>query len=188
MTKLTELFDQLQKFPEPPLHTWQPNEVLDIDLRIDANGQWYHQGTLIERQKLVKLFSSILRVEENGEYYLITPRLKYPVAVEDVPFQAVELKRQGSGRTQELVFRTNVDDVVLAGESHPIYVNTDSELAQPAPYIEVRNGLRAKISRAVYYELIELLEPAPEQSDNKKQTVGVYSGGEFFAFGEILTT
>lgn len=180
MDRYTHLFDQLRGFKTPPVAQWQPRETLDIGLRIAADGRWYYQGAVIERWRMVKLFGSVLRVEPDGRHCLVTPRLKYPVAVDDAPFQAVELKRQGAGREQNLIFRTNVDDVVLADRDHPIRVTTDPVTGQPSPCVEVRDGLQAKICRSVYYELAELLEP---QEKNIK-ILGVYSSGVFFGFGE----
>lgn len=181
-----QLFEQLREFKIPPVAQWHPRQSLDIDLRIAADGRWYYQGSVIERRRMVKLFGSVLRLESDGRYCLVTPRLKYPVTVDDAPFQAVELRRQGAGRAQNLVFRTNVDDVVLADRAHPIQVTTDPCSGQPSPCVEVRDGLRAKISRAVYYELAQILEPAEDGEDaaeDNQPVLGVYSAGVFFPFG-----
>ena len=112
--------------------------------------------------------------------------------MDDAPFQAVELKRRGAGPEQNLIFRTNVDDVVLADREHPIRVTTDPSSGQPSPCVEVRDGLQAKISRAVYYELAQLLEPAGREEDDDEsggevsgRILGVYSAGEFFPFGRL---
>ena len=197
MPEIEQLFEQLRGFKIPPVAQWQPRETLDIGLRIAADGRWYYRESVIERRRIVQLFGSVLRLEPDGRYCLVTPRLKYPVTVEDAPFQAVELHRQGSGRAQKLVFRTNLDDVVAAGRNHPIQVTTDPRSGQPSPYVEVRDGLRAKICRPVYYELAQLLEPAApaargdadaaDAADDKNETggemLGVYSAGVFFPFG-----
>ncbi len=184
---LAHLFAHAQGFKIPPLQHWQPRQTMDLNLRIAANGQWYHQATLIKRHRLVKLFASLLRREADGAHYLVTPRLKYPVTVEDAPFQAVELKRQWVGAQQNLIFRTNMDDVVLADRAHPIRVQIAAASAQPSPYVEVRDGLQAKICRSVYYELSHLLESADAQSvpDERAahEIVGVRSAGQFFLFG-----
>ena len=191
MDPYANLFDQLRGFKIPPVAQWHPRETLDIGLRIAADGRWYYQGTVIERRRMVKLFGSVLRVERDGRHCLVTPHLKYPVAVDDAPFQAVELKRRGAGREQNLIFRTNVDDVVLADREHPIRVTTDPVSGQPSPCVEVRDGLQAKISRAVYYELAQLLEPAGREDDAESggevsgRILGVYSAGEFFPFGRL---
>ena len=191
MDPYANLFDQLRGFKIPPVAQWHPRETLDIGLRIAADGRWYYQGAVIERRRMVKLFGSVLRVERDGRHCLVTPHLKYPVSVDDAPFQAVELKRRGAGREQNLIFRTNVDDVVLADRKHPIRVTTDPSSGQPSPCVEVRDGLQAKISRAVYYELAQLLEPAGREDDDESggdvsgRILGVYSAGEFFPFGRL---
>ena len=192
MDPYANLFDQLRGFKIPPVAQWHPRETLDIGLRIAADGRWYYQGAVIERRRMVKLFGSVLRVERDGRHCLVTPHLKYPVSVDDAPFQAVELKRRGAGREQNLIFRTNVDDVVLADRKHPIRVTTDPVSGQPSPCVEVRDGLQAKISRAVYYELAQLLEPAGREDGDIEsggevsgRILGVYSAGEFFPFGRL---
>ena len=203
MSEIKQLFDQLQEFKLLPVNKWHPNKSLDIGLHITANGEWYYQGSLIQRQRLVKLFCSVLRLERDGCYFLVTPQLKYPVAVDDAPFQAVELSQQGVGPDQNLIFRTNVNDVVLADRDHPIEVRVNPESGQPSPYVEVRDGLKAKICRSVYYELAQLLQPVESngkhardenpQSDNTqannvrgdREVVGVYSAGQFFPFGSL---
>lgn len=204
-----QLFDQLQGaqlhgFKTPPIAQWHPRKTQDIDMRIAADGRWYYQGTVIERSRMVKLFGALLRLESDGIHYLVTPHVKYPIAVDDAPFQAVELNRQGLGQAQNLIFRTNVDDVVVADAVHPICIITSTG-GQPSPYIEVRNGLRAKISRAVYYELAHMIQPAEWESDRENnaaenhavgnnsakdnftednaEVLGVYSAGVFFPFG-----
>ena len=175
------LFDQLRGFKTPPVAQWHPCKTLDIGLRITTDGRWHCHGSAIERRAMVKLYGSVLRVEGDGRHFLVTPQLKYPVAVDDAPFQAVELNRQGAGGAQRLFFRTNVDDVVLADRAHPIRVTTDPASGSPAPYLEVRDGLQAKISRSVYYQLVPLLEPDGGAEDQAE--VGVRSAGVFFSFG-----
>ncbi|MGI9311252.1 MAG: DUF1285 domain-containing protein [bacterium] len=195
MTQIENLFAQLDAIERAPVARWHPRESLDIGLRVDADGQWRCRGSTIARARMVKLFGSVLRLDADGRHYLVTPRVKYPVAVADAPFRAVELRRRKSGRAQELFFRTNMDDVVRADREHPIQVR-----AGPAPYVEVRDGLQAKITRAVYYELTELLETlgereardevnrdgeddGDESGDEDGEVLGVYSAGEFFLFG-----
>lgn len=168
------------------ISAWNPRETLDIDLRIAADGTWHHQNAPINRPRMVKFFASLLRREnvhqknhENKKsrekYALITPHLKYPVKVEDAPFLAVELRRRGGGKNQELFFRTNVDDVARADADHPISAANFSGV----PEIEIRAGLRAKLSRPVWLELAELLIP----SEKDAGVFGVYSAGSFFAVG-----
>jgi len=179
-----QAFGGLRRAVTPPLHGWQPRQSLDIGLRIAADGQWYYRGSVIRRRRLVALFGSVLRLEPDGGHYLITPRLKYPVTVDDAPFQAVEVQRQGAGRAQNLVFRTNVDDWVLADRAHPVRVETDPGTGRVSPRIEVRDGLQARICRSVYYELARMLEPDNNAND-EGEILGIYSAGEFFPFGRL---
>lgn len=143
----------------------------DIGLKIARDGTWYYEGSPIGRKPLVKLFASVLRREKDG-FYLVTPVEKVPIEVEGEPFMAVSMTCEGEGRQQVLTFRTNVDDVVSAGPAHEIGFRDE---AGRAPYVDVRDGLRAQLARPVYYELAELVVDAGEGP-------GVWSGGVFFPF------
>lgn len=145
----------------------------DIGLKIARDGTWFYEGTPIGRKPLVKLFASVLRREKDG-FYLVTPVEKVPIEVEGEPFVAVGMTAAGEGKSQILTFRTNVDDIVAAGPSRKIGFRALKEGGQ-APYVEVRDGLRAQLARSVYYELAELAVDAGEGS-------GVWSGGAFFPF------
>jgi uncharacterized protein len=148
----------------------------DIGLKIGRDGTWYYQGGAIARKGLVKLFATVLRLEEDGRYYLVTPVEKVPIEVESLPFVAVEMRREGRGETQTLIFRTNVDDVVTADAEHPLGFQR-GELAGFTPFVQVRGGLNARLSRPVYYDLAAL---AVERGGPEK--FGVWSGGTFFPF------
>jgi hypothetical protein len=150
----------------------------DIGLKIGRDGTWYYQGSPIQRKGLVKLFASVLRLEDDGAYYLQTPVEKVPIAVEGMPFVAVEMQREGEGETQALTFRTNVDDVVTAGPSHPLGFEAEGS-GGFTPCVLVRGGLKARLTRAVYYELAPLADEGPG-----REASGVWSGGAFFAFPE----
>jgi uncharacterized protein len=145
----------------------------DIGLKIARDGTWYYQGGPINRKPLVKLFASVLRCEDDG-FYLVTPVEKVPIAVEAEPFVAVAVTCEGDGPEQRLTFRTNVDDVVTAGAEHAIGFRPEPEGGH-APFVEVREGLRARLARPVYYELAEL---AVETDTG----TGVWSDGAFFPF------
>ena len=109
----------------PPVHLWNPEHCGDIDMRIKADGSWWHEGTRIGREKLVRLFSTILRKDEDGETYLVTPYEKVIVHVEDAPFLAIRVDRAGApGPDQRLVFTTNVGDFAVAGPDLPLRVVT----------------------------------------------------------------
>ena len=163
-----------------PVHDWQPSHVADIDLRISRDGTWYYQGSPIYRVRLVKLFASVMR-HDDDDYYLVTPVEKLRIQVDDAPFVAVEMDREGRGESQRLLFRTNVDDVVEAGPRHPIRVVIDPLSGEPSPYIRVRNRLEALISRPVFYQMADL---ALMENDASTIEFGVWSGGCFFTLGE----
>lgn len=168
-------------------------EASDLDIRIARDGTWFHQGSVIHRKALVKLFASVLRRDGEGSYWLQTPVEKGRISVEDVPFVAVELSVKGQGRGQTLSFRTNLDDWVEAGAAHPLRIaagatqnageGNGDERVGPRPYIEVRDGLEARILRPVYYELAELAVSAPAGDGAPPGTLGVWSGGLFFPLG-----
>lgn len=179
-SSLAGLFEEVEGFKVPPIERWRPQRVVDLDFRIDGGGGWWHQGGRIGRERMVKLFASLLRIEGDGRHYLITPQVKYVVAVEDAAFQAVELRRRvGEEGGQDLVFRTNVDEVVVAGRGHPIRVREREQegVVSLVPYVGVRDGLEARICRSVYYELVEWVEEG-------REGFGVWSGGVFFGLGE----
>jgi len=158
-----------------------PAELADLDMRIARDGTWYYRGSPINRIPLVKLFASVLRRESDGSYWLLTPAERGRVVVEDVPFVAVAVEVQGTGRGQQLIFRTNLDEIVTAGPDHPLRVETAAD-GTPAPYILVRPGLEARLARPVFYELAEL---GHEEQVGGKEQFGIWSGGMFFRLGEI---
>ena len=109
---------RLPKGKLPPVHLWHPEHAIDIGMRITRDGVWLHEGAPIARARMVKLFATILRRDDDERYYLVTPVEKRRIRVVDAPFVAVELSASGAGRDQTLVFRTNVDDLVRASESN----------------------------------------------------------------------
>ncbi len=181
MPDIETLFDQLEAFVPAPLADWRPEKTVDIDLRIDATGVWHYQGSPIRRHRISKLFSTVLSLEDK-EYYLVTPPVKYRISVDDAPFLAVEMNRQGQGANQSLYFRTNMDEVVLADRDHPIVVEIDSQTGEPSPYIEVRNGLDAKMTRSVFYQMAELAV-STDNVDAGSVNYGLHSAGTLFIVG-----
>lgn len=166
--------------PLPPVHLWNPQNCGDIQMEIRADGSWWHEGSKIKRERLVKLFSRILRKDPDGKIYLVTPYEKVIVHVEDAPFLAVRVDRVGQpGMDQTLVFKTNLGDIVTAGADLPIRVETDPETLEPSPYVLVRGGLEAKLTRPVFYELADMAE-AYEGSAGQ---LGVWSQKQFFELG-----
>ncbi len=164
--------------PHPPLHLWNPAERPDIGLAIERDGTWTHQGGAFTRQKLVKLFASVLRREADGRYFVVTPVEKVPVRVVDAPFMAVELEVRGDGERQKLIWRTNVDDAVIAGPDHPIRFEAEASDGAPIPYVMIRDGLEARVPRSLYYDLVDLAVVA---STGDTEQFGVWSAGKFFA-------
>ena len=164
----------------PPVDAWQPTVKKDMGLRIGRDGAWHYLGSPIARPSLVRLLSRVMK-REGEDFFLVSPVEKLRIAVEDAPFLAVELECSGESQSQRLIFRTNVDDVVIAGKAHPIWVNEDPLSGEPAPYIEVRDGLWALINRSVYYELAERVIPSP----NSPGQLGVFSEGCFFELGSV---
>ncbi len=157
----------------PPVERWNPAHCGDSEMRIARDGTWYHQGSPIGRQALVRLFSTILRREENGSHVLVTPAEKLDIAVEDAPFVAVEMKAEGEGAAMALGFRLNTGDLVTAGPGHALRFEERGD--GPRPYLHVRGGLDALVARPVYYQLAEIA------LSNGSDPPGVWSDGAFFA-------
>jgi len=154
----------------------------DFGIRIARDGTWFYHDSPIRRLPLVKLFASVLRREADGQYWLVTPAERGRIAVEDAPFVAVELEASGQDKDQSLTFRTNLDDRVVAGESHPLRVATDPATGEPRPYILVKPGLEALLLRPVFYHLIER---GHEATIDGKPQFGVWSSGKFFPLGAL---
>jgi len=138
----------------PPVEKWNPPYCGEIDMRIARDGTWFYMGTPIGRAALVRLFSTVLRKDEDGRTYLVTPVEKIAIGIEDAPFVAVEMNAREEGGEPVLTFRTNVGDVVEAGVDHPIRFVTAKGNDGVKPYVVVRGRLEALMSRPVMYELI----------------------------------
>nr|WP_245344979.1 DUF1285 domain-containing protein [Asticcacaulis solisilvae] len=158
-----------------PVDQWHPAFCGDIDMRIATNGVWFYNGTPIERPAMVRLFSRILRREDDS-YYLVTPVEKVRIAVDDAPFVAVGMNRDG----EALTFHTHVGDVVTADADHPLRFEIDADGAV-RPYIEVRNALEARLTPAVARELLALAIP-------RDGWFGISSKGAFFAISANTLT
>jgi hypothetical protein len=158
----------------PPVHLWNPAHSGEIDIVIQRDGAWRHEGALISREALVRLFSTVLRKDPDG-YWLVTPVEKMKITVEDAPFVAVRVDRDG----EALKFLTNVGDEVTAGPDNPIRVETGLD-GEPRPYLHVRRGLEALINRPVFYELVEMAE---ERATAEGPQLGVASNGAWFPVG-----
>ena len=158
--------DALRQIRQPAAQTF--------DIRIASDGSWYHEGGLIGRPALVKLFASVLRREPDGSYWLVTPAERGTITVDDVPFVVVAMHVDGAGSDQEIWFRTNVDDDLLLGPDHPLRMRGDPDTDDLRPFIDVRDNLEARLSRPVFYELATL---SVIGMDGR---FGVWSNGMFF--------
>jgi len=164
----------------PPVERWNPDHCGDIDMVIRRDGSWWYNGSPIGRPAMVKLFSTVLRRDEDEKYYLVTPVEKLGITVEDAPFLAVELVSEGKGEGRTLAFRLNTEDYVIAGPDNRLRVEVDGKTGEPRPYLHVRRGLEALVSRSVFYELVAL---AMEEC-GEGETLGLWSRGMFFSLGE----
>ena len=161
----------------PPVHLWHPEHCGEIDIVIRRDGLWFHEGTPIGREALVRLFSTVLRKDPDG-FHLVTPVEKMKITVEDAPFIAVRVDQVG----ESLKFLTNVGDELVADADHAIRVEIDPSSGEPRPYLHVRRGLEALIARPVFYELVEL---AKERQTSEGPQLGVSSDGAWFAIGPV---
>lgn len=180
---LAEIAAALAERRLPPVDQWNPEHCGDSDMRIAADGHWFHAGSPIGRPAMVRLFSSILRREADGSHVLVTPVEKLSIAVDDAPFLAVEVVSEGEGRERQLAFRLQTDDLVLAGPDHPLRIETAAD-GTPRPYLHVRGPtdrpLEALLNRPVFYQLVDLAlaEQRPGEAP------GLWSGGTYFAFAD----
>jgi hypothetical protein len=175
--KQTSRLEALAGTIEAQIRGRDPPYCGDIGLAIRSDGTWTYRGSPIERLALVKLFARVLRREADGRYMLVTPAEKVDVTVEDAPFLAVEMEVAGEGVAQRLTFRTNVDDIVTCGPDHPMRFVTEAGSGGLKPYLHVRGRLEALLTRALYYDLVELAVPP---SPTAPGGLGIWSGGILF--------
>jgi hypothetical protein len=159
-----------------PVERWDPPYCGDIGLKICADGTWVYRDSPIRREGLIKLFASVLSKDVDGRTYLVTPAEKVDVEVEDAPFLAVEMEVHGSGTGQELIFRTNVDDIVRCGPEHPLRFSVQERSGGLKPYLHVRGRLEALVTRALCYDLVAL---TVEVKRGGQPVLGLWSGGTF---------
>jgi uncharacterized protein len=163
----------------PPVHLWNPPFCGDLDMRIAGDGTWFYMGTPIGRPALVRLFSTILK-REDGKHFLVTPVEKVGIRVDDAPFLAVEMQNETDGPIRRLRFRTNVDDWVFCDAQHRLRFEAAAD-GGLTPYLHVRADLWAKVTRALYYDLVDMGE---ERVVDGHPMFGVASSGEFFAMAD----
>jgi hypothetical protein len=160
----------------PPVHLWNPPFCGDLDMRIAADGTWFYLKTPIGRPALVRLFASVLK-REGDTHYLVTPVEKCGITVDDAPFLAVEMRVEETAAGRTLHFRTNVDDWVACGPGHALRFDPEPHSGGLKPYLHVRRDLWAKVTRALFYDLVEFGE---ERDIDGARMFGLASGGEFF--------
>ena len=165
-----------------PKWDFDPENCGKFDIRIARDGTWYYQNSPIRRPALCKLFSTVLRWDESGDFFLVTPAEQGRIEVEDAPFTAVEVHVDGTGKDQTVTFRTNLDHVVTAGPDHPIRVAEDPDSGEPSPYVLVRDELEALILRPQFYDLVEHAE---ERREGRDSVFGIWSSGQFFSLGRV---
>ena len=163
-----------------PVEKWNPDYCGEMDMVIKADGSWWHEGARITRRGLVDLFASILRKDQDGETYLVTPVEKIKIEVERGHFVAVRVDVEGEGEDQRVFFTTNLDDVIEVGAENPIRVETDSKTLEPSPFVTVRGRLEASLNRPVFYELVE---SAIERDTPDGKQLGIWAGEKFFPLG-----
>lgn len=165
----------------PPIHKWNPPYCGEIDMEIRGNGQWFYLGTPINRPALARLFSTVLRHDEDGHYYLVTPVEKVRIRVEDAPFVATTVEQHQEGGVDYLRFTTQTGDVVIASEEHPLRVDY-RDADEPRPYVHVRDRLEALVSRNAYYQLVEWGQVEPSEGGGRLM---VSSAGARFEIGRL---
>jgi uncharacterized protein len=167
----------------PPVHLWNPPFCGDLDIRIASDGTWFYMGTPIGRPALVRLFSTILK-REGDKHFLVTPVEKVGIRVDDAPFLAVEMRKETDDRGRLLRFRTNVDDWVSCDAAHRLRFEPAAADGL-TPYLHVRSQLWAKVTRAIYYDLVDMGE---ERMIDGQPMFGLESGGVFFPMADAEQT
>lgn len=194
LDKLSANISHIDLTGHPPVDKWQPGHQGTIDIVIKADGSWWHEGSVFRRDALVKLFAGILWLED-GNYYLKTPVEQLQIQVEEVPFFITGLEVTDPGTEhQQLVFTSSYGDVIVADNQHKLWVEEDTQSGAPAPYLEVRYGMKGKLSRNVFYQLGEIMQQAPcppaeQQSADHAAASGdclfVHSRGIAFLVGTL---
>lgn len=181
LSRLSAALGDLPKRGLPPVERWDPPYCGAIDIRIAADGTWFHNGSPIRRDKLVRLFASILRREPDGRTVLVTPVESVGITVDDAAFVAVEMAVDGSGAERRVSFRTNVDDLVSVDAEHALRFEAAPDGALK-PYLHVRRGLWALVTRALTYDLVDLAE---ERVVDGKPWLGLWAGGAFHTIAPV---
>ena len=172
---LSSIFSELSKLDEdtfPPVEDWTPPLCENVSMRIDRSGKWYFMNSPIGRQRMVNLFSRVLRLDKEG-YFLVTPVEKIQIEVEDKPFVIVDFEIAVKDEKQIIIFKTNTDEIFEVNENHPLRVENKTINDEPSPYVLVRRNLEALLSRNVFYRLVDI-------SEEIEGVYGVFSSGKFY--------
>ncbi|NVJ98568.1 MAG: DUF1285 domain-containing protein [Alphaproteobacteria bacterium] len=180
--RLEDILKQIDGQKFPPVDRWNPDFCGDIDMRIASDGTWFYMGTPITRERMVRLFSTVLRKDEDGKTYLVTPVEKIGITVDDAPFVATRVDMLQGDAGKALKFTTNVGDEVIAGPEHCIRVEVNAETGEPRPYIHIRGRLEALIARSVFYELVDHARSVEKGGQTKLE---LESMGECFSLGTL---
>lgn len=183
--KLEDILKHIGGQKKPPVDKWNPDFCGDIDMRIAPDGTWFYMGTPITRERMVRLFASVLRKDADGKTYLVTPVEKIGITVDDAPFVAVRADQVSGDTGTGIKFTTNVGDEIIAGPDNPIRVNVNADTGEPRPYVLVRGRLEALIARPVFYELVE---NARESQTGDVTELLVDSLGATFSLGSLEVT
>lgn len=165
----------------PPIDEWNPELSGDMDLHVTRDGQWVFKGQPLAREAIVRLFSTILRKEEDGEYYLVTPVEKWRIQVEDTPLLAHSLQVSGEGDQQVISITTSVGETLEVGKNHPLEIGHYPGSEEPRPIVRVRHGIEARLVTAAYYDLVEYVV---ERNEDGHPVLGVFSHGIFYKIGQ----
>ena len=166
----------------PPVHLWNPPLCENVEMKIDREGRWFFMNSPIGRERMVELFSKVLRLDEDGEYYLVTPVEKIRIEVEERPFLIIDYQLIKKDDKQVISFETNTGDIFLLDKDHPINVNINPKTGEPKPYVLVRSNLEGIISRNIYYKLIELAETKKVEGE---QILVLKSDNQDFEIGRL---
>ncbi|MGI9346066.1 MAG: DUF1285 domain-containing protein [Gammaproteobacteria bacterium] len=180
-----DLMSQLQAYEHelgslPPVHLWNPPLCTNVQMRIDRQGRWYYMDSPIGRDRMVRLFSKVLRFDEDGCYYLVTPIEKIRVLVEDSPFSVLQWHSQGQSEQRNIWFTANTGERFPLDSAHPLTVSSTDD-QQPIPRVIVRSNLRGLISRNLYYQLINTALDEQPPDSTAEESVGLYSFSRFFS-------
>jgi len=166
----------------PPIHLWHPEKTGDMDLRIDREGRWFHESVQIKRPAMVKLFSSLLKLEA-GDYYLVSPQEKWRIEVDIAPFYIIDTQRVTREGIQVISFKTSTDECILLGRDNQLIIDTSRSDEPIMPLVNVRDNLMGLLSRSVYYQLIDWAQAKP-QLDDRSQLI-IDSLGCQFPLGDF---